>query len=51
MHMTITVEGIERTEQADLLQQMGCEEGQGFLFAPPLTFEEWASLIGHPSNR
>jgi len=50
MHMTITVEGIERTEQADLLQQMGCEEGQGFLFAPPLPFEQLLSLFSPPSS-
>ena len=45
MHMAITVEGIERQEQADLLQQMGCDEGQGFLFAPSLSFEALLSLI------
>ena len=50
MHMAITVEGIERQEQADLLQQMGCEEGQGFLFAQPLPFDELISLIGPPAS-
>jgi len=48
MHMSITVEGIERPEQADLLQSMGCDEGQGFLFARPLPLEALAHLIKHP---
>lgn len=29
-------EGIEEAHQADLLRGMGCEEGQGYLFHPPL---------------
>ncbi|MES1934251.1 PAS/PAC sensor-containing diguanylate cyclase/phosphodiesterase [Salinisphaera shabanensis T35B1] len=33
--MTITAEGIETTEQATYLRQIGCHEFQGFLFARP----------------
>jgi diguanylate cyclase (GGDEF)-like protein/PAS domain S-box-containing protein len=50
MHMSITVEGIERPEQADLLQEMGCEEGQGYLFAPPIPFDEFTRMIQQPSK-
>jgi EAL domain-containing protein (putative c-di-GMP-specific phosphodiesterase class I)/CRP-like cAMP-binding protein len=32
----IIAEGIERAEQAALLRQLGCDFGQGFLFARPL---------------
>ena len=39
--MGIIVEGIERPEQAALLHEMGCHEGQGFLYSAPL---EGASL-------
>lgn len=46
MHMSITVEGIERPEQADLLQRLGCQEGQGFFFARPLPLTELSSLLG-----
>jgi len=49
MHMAITVEGIERPEQADLLQQLGCQEGQGYLFAHPLPLDELLKLI-QPEN-
>ncbi len=40
MHMSVTVEGIESGEQADLLQQLGCQEGQGFFFGQALPFAE-----------
>jgi len=38
MHMAITVEGIEHEAQAEILQRLGCEEGQGYLFARPMPF-------------
>jgi EAL domain-containing protein (putative c-di-GMP-specific phosphodiesterase class I) len=46
MRMGITVEGIERVEQADILQRLGCGEGQGFLFWPALPFPDLAELLG-----
>jgi len=36
--MAITVEGIEHEAQAEILQRLGCEEGQGYLFARPMPF-------------
>ncbi|MFR6328266.1 MAG: EAL domain-containing protein [Eisenbergiella sp.] len=30
------MEGIETQEQLDLLRKMGCDEGQGYLFAKPM---------------
>lgn len=50
MHMAITVEGIERLEQAEMLHAMGCGEGQGFLFARPLPLDEFAHLISRPAT-
>ena len=51
MHMSITVEGIERSEQADLLQQLGCQEGQGYFFARPLPLPDLSKLLeqGQPA--
>jgi len=40
LRMSITVEGIERPEQADILLRLGCREGQGFLFAHPMPSDE-----------
>jgi len=37
-------EGIETPEQRALLSALGCEEGQGYLFARPLPAEEFRSL-------
>jgi diguanylate cyclase (GGDEF)-like protein len=43
--MTTVAEGIERPEQADTLHGLGCELGQGFLFAPPLDPSAFAALL------
>ncbi|MGE5469727.1 MAG: EAL domain-containing protein [Bacteroidota bacterium] len=40
MRMSITVEGIEREEQAAVLHRLGCQEGQGFLFGKAMPFAE-----------
>jgi EAL domain-containing protein (putative c-di-GMP-specific phosphodiesterase class I) len=50
MDMSITVEGIEQPEQADLLQQLGCQEGQGYFFARPLPFAALSQLLGEGLN-
>lgn len=33
--LSVTAEGIERSSQLDRLTELGCENGQGFLFSPP----------------
>jgi diguanylate cyclase (GGDEF)-like protein/PAS domain S-box-containing protein len=33
--LTVTAEGVETTEQADRLRRIGCDSGQGWLFARP----------------
>jgi diguanylate cyclase (GGDEF)-like protein len=43
--MTTVAEGIERPEQADALDSLQCEYGQGFLFAPPLDPMAFAALL------
>jgi EAL domain-containing protein (putative c-di-GMP-specific phosphodiesterase class I) len=51
MGMDIVAEGIERDEQADLLQRLGCGEGQGYLFSRPLAYGDllhyWRDKGGH----
>lgn len=39
--VSIVAEGIETTEQADILRSMGCDIAQGFLYSKPLPLEEW----------
>jgi diguanylate cyclase (GGDEF)-like protein/PAS domain S-box-containing protein len=45
MFMQITVEGIEHTAQATILQELGCQEGQGYLFARPLPLADLQKLL------
>lgn len=45
MRMAITVEGIERREQAELLQQLGCHEGQGYYFGHPMPFTALSRML------
>jgi diguanylate cyclase (GGDEF)-like protein len=37
--LTVTAEGVEQIEQVAFLRALGCDEMQGFFFAPPLTAE------------
>lgn len=43
--MTAIAEGVETEQQLQLLRTLGCYEGQGFLFAKPLSHEEARSLM------
>ena len=44
-------EGIETKEILDKLIQLNCDEGQGYLFSPPLPFDEIKNLIGDINER
>ena len=37
LDITVTAEGIEHKEQAELLKQLNCDFGQGYLFSRPVT--------------
>lgn len=43
-------EGIEASEQVDWLQEMGCDLGQGFYFAKPMTAAEVTDLLASRSG-
>ena len=45
LDLNVTAEGIETTEQLNFLHPLGCQFGQGFLFAKPLCASEIAELI------
>jgi len=43
--MDVVAEGIEREIECTHLREIGCEYGQGYLFARPMPFEEAVSLL------
>lgn len=43
--LQVIAEGIETSDQLDFLRKHGCEEGQGYLFGPPLPAERIVELL------
>jgi EAL domain-containing protein (putative c-di-GMP-specific phosphodiesterase class I) len=43
--MTTTAEGVETIGQQEFLAALGCDEGQGYLFSPPVPIEKVPALI------
>ena len=50
MGMDVVAEGIETPEQHNLLRDMGCRYGQGFLYAKPMTAEAVTRLLRIPNQ-
>jgi EAL domain-containing protein (putative c-di-GMP-specific phosphodiesterase class I) len=48
LELRTVAEGIETVEQADLLRGMGCDFGQGYLYARPMPFENYVELMRGP---
>ena len=46
--LSTVAEGIERSQQRTALHELGCEMGQGFLFARPLPAEEIGEHVTRP---
>jgi EAL domain-containing protein (putative c-di-GMP-specific phosphodiesterase class I) len=45
LKLRTVAEGVERTEQCLALMSLGCELGQGYYFAPPLTADEIRGML------
>lgn len=45
LKLNIVVEGIETSSQEDLLNKIGCQSGQGYLFSKPISFEKFKNKI------
>jgi diguanylate cyclase (GGDEF)-like protein len=45
LRLKVVAEGVETSEQLTLLQSLGCDQYQGFLFSPPLPATEFAELV------
>lgn len=48
--LAVVGEGIETAEQADLLRKFGCDYGQGYHFARPLSLADATCLVGEASK-
>jgi diguanylate cyclase (GGDEF)-like protein len=44
LDMEVVAEGIERESQVEILASLGCNLGQGYYFAHPLTIEEFGAV-------
>ena len=52
--MNTVAEGIETRAQLDVVRELGCEKGQGYLFSRPLASEDlmrWMLDVGHHEHR
>jgi EAL domain-containing protein (putative c-di-GMP-specific phosphodiesterase class I) len=45
LEMTAVAEGVETREQAEVLRRIGCQLGQGFLFARPMPPAEFVAYV------
>jgi EAL domain-containing protein (putative c-di-GMP-specific phosphodiesterase class I) len=46
--LEVVAEGIERAEQWDTLRDLGCELGQGYLFARPMDADASVAFLAAP---
>jgi diguanylate cyclase (GGDEF)-like protein/PAS domain S-box-containing protein len=44
---TVIAEGVESEAQLAFLRAHGCDEGQGYLFSPPVPAQQFAALLGN----
>jgi EAL domain-containing protein (putative c-di-GMP-specific phosphodiesterase class I) len=45
LKLCVVAEGIETAEQAEVLREMGCDIGQGYLFSRPVAGDELEALV------
>lgn len=45
LNLSVVAEGIENSEQLEQLKNLGCEQGQGYLFSKPLAAKDMDSIL------
>ncbi|HEX4798531.1 MAG TPA: GGDEF domain-containing protein, partial [Burkholderiales bacterium] len=49
LRLKVVAEGVDAEEQAKVLDRLGCDQLQGYLFSKPLPFDEMTVLLGSTS--
>ena len=49
LNLTVTAEGVERTEQVAFLRELGCHQAQGYLYSRPVPAAEFERLLQKPT--
>ncbi len=49
--LTVTAEGVETNQQADILRDVGCNSAQGFLYSPAIPNDELLKRLGRPAGQ
>jgi diguanylate cyclase (GGDEF)-like protein len=47
--LTVVAVGVETDEQLDMLQLLGCDRAQGYLFAPPVAADQFVKTVSDAS--
>ncbi len=46
LRLKVVAEGVDAEEQAEVLDRLGCDQLQGYLFSKPVDFDEITVLLG-----
>jgi EAL domain-containing protein (putative c-di-GMP-specific phosphodiesterase class I) len=46
LRLKVVAEGVDAEEQAKVLDRLGCDQLQGYLFSKPLPFDDMTVLLG-----
>lgn len=49
LRLSVVAEGVETKEQFDYLDNLGCDEIQGYLFSPPVSANEFSKMLSSPT--
>jgi EAL domain-containing protein (putative c-di-GMP-specific phosphodiesterase class I) len=51
LRLKVVAEGVDAEEQAKVLDRLGCDQLQGYLFSKPLPFDDMTALLGSEAGK
>jgi EAL domain-containing protein (putative c-di-GMP-specific phosphodiesterase class I) len=51
LRLKVVAEGVDAEEQAMVLDRLGCDQLQGYLFSKPLPFDDVTALLGSEAGK